>query len=269
MIDLPIRSEKPLTRETLLTVNERRVQKPLGSKDIEQLNRRKPVEGPKTRREPAGMQDGNRQHTAPRKTGPILSPQPAPGLCDMRIPQLHNPVRKGQKISLEMAGKASKLRICTGWNIQDASCEADVSAFLLQDGKVPGDDWFVFYGQTYSPDGSTAFYDEAEPDREMIAVDLERLDPRVDRIAFILTIHDALEKRLNFSMLKDTYIRILDAVGNRELVSFLIDEYYPNVTSMVIGEIYRHKGIWKFSAVGNGVQRDLAGLCEMYGVQVE
>lgn len=47
-----------------------------------------------------------------------------------------------------------------------------------------------------------------------------------------------------------------------------MDEYYSNVTSMMIGEVYRHNGIWKFNAIGNGVTRDLAGLCELYGVQV-
>ena len=68
-------------------------------------------------------------------------------------------------------------------------------------------------------------------------------------------------------MLKDAYIRIMDS-SNNELVSFKMKEYYSNITSMMIGEIYRYNGIWKFNAIGNGVARDLAGLCELYGVQV-
>ena len=47
-----------------------------------------------------------------------------------------------------------------------------------------------------------------------------------------------------------------------------MDEYYSNVTSMMIGELYQHNGAWKFTAIGNGVAKDLAGLCEYYGVQV-
>ena len=70
-------------------------------------------------------------------------------------------------------------------------------------------------------------------------------------------------------MIEDAYIRIIDSGSNKELVSFVMDEYYDNVTSMMIGEVYRHNGLWKFNAVGNGVARDLAGLCELYGVQVE
>jgi tellurium resistance protein TerD len=69
-------------------------------------------------------------------------------------------------------------------------------------------------------------------------------------------------------MLKDAYIRIINSADNSELVSFRMSEYYSNITSMIIGEIYQHNGSWKFSAVGNGLARDLAGLCGFYGVQV-
>lgn len=144
----------------------------------------------------------------------------------------------------------------------------DVSAFLLNNtGKVIGDSWFVFYGQETSPDGSTAFGAGQEENHEIISVDFNRLNPAVSRIVFVLTINEALEKHLNFSMLRDAYIKITDTYDT-ELVSFKMDEYYSNVTSMMIGEVYRHNGIWKFNAIGNGVTRDLAGLCELYGVQV-
>ena len=101
----------------------------------------------------------------------------------------------------------------------------------------------------------------------MISIDFVKLNPAVSKIVFVLTINEALEKHLNFSMIKDAYIQITDA-SNTELVSFKMDEYYSNVTSMMIGEIYQHNGIWKFNAIGNGVSRDLTGLCELYGVQV-
>lgn len=106
-----------------------------------------------------------------------------------------------------------------------------------------------------------------EGNHEIISVDFNRLNPAVSRIVFVLTINEALEKHLNFSMLRDAYIKITDT-SDTELVSFKMDEYYSNVTSMMIGEVYRHNGIWKFNAIGNGVTRDLAGLCELYGVQV-
>ena len=135
-------------------------------------------------------------------------------------------------------------------------------------GKVPGDDWFVFYGRTKSPDGSVIFNEAEKNDRESITIDLNNLSPSVKKIVFVLTINEAYEKKLNFSMIKDAYVRILNYSNNSELVSFKMDEYYENVTSMMIGEVYLHNGNWKFNAVGNGVSKDLAGLCRLYGVQI-
>lgn len=157
---------------------------------------------------------------------------------------------------------------CFGWNVTDGRCDVDVSAFLLgENGKVIGDTWFVFYGQTNSPDHSTKFIANSSKDREEIQIDFTRLNSSVQKIVFVLTINDALKNRLHFGMLKDAYIRILDPSG-KELVSFMMTDYYSNVISMMIGELYQHKGAWKFNAIGNGVAKDLAGLCALYGVQV-
>lgn len=183
------------------------------------------------------------------------------------IPTLHNKVQKGQKTALS-ATPLNAVNACFGWNVTDARCDVDVSAFLLgADGRVIGDSWFVFYGQALSPDQSTKFVADCTADREMIQIDFSRLNNSVKKIVFVLTINDALAKRLHFGMLKDAYVRIMDASGN-ELVSFMMTEYYSNVISMMIGELYQHNGAWKFNAVGNGVAKDLAGLCALYGVQV-
>jgi len=208
------------------------------------------------------------QNIQPALTAGQQNTASTPGMPAARpVPTLVNKVQKGQKTQLSL-GALTAVEARFGWNVTDARCDVDVSAFLLgADGKVIGDSWFVFYGQTLSPDGSTRFVEGGSADREMIQVDLARLDPQVKKIVFVLTINDALENRLHFGMLKDAYIRIMDRSG-KELVSFLMTEYYNNIISMMIGELYLHNGAWKFNAVGNGVARDLAGLCGLYGVQV-
>ncbi|MDF9843496.1 MULTISPECIES: TerD family protein [unclassified Paenibacillus] len=37
----------------------------------------------------------------------------------------------------------------------------------------------------------------------------------------------------------------------------------------MVGELYRHNGEWKFSAVGSGFNGGLAALCVNYGLEVE
>ena len=212
----------------------------------------------------------------PTPARPVPSPAPRqsapPALPDMVIPPLINLLAKGQKTPLLSSGApVRQLKACFGWNIRDSRCDIDASAFLLEAGdRVPGDDWFVFYGQETSPDQSVAFgADGSGKDREVFRIDFSRLDPRIRKIVFVMTIHEALEKRLNFSMIKDAYVRLLDAATNRELMSYRLEEFYENVTSMTIGELYLHNGQWKFNPVGNGVRQDLAGQCAIYGVNLE
>lgn len=194
------------------------------------------------------------------------APAPAP----RPIPPLQKTVQKGQKAALESQTPLHTLEVCLGWKTTNAQCDVDVSAFLLDStGKVPGDDWFIFYGQTESPDQSTVFCPENTTDRESITIHLDRLNAAVKKIVFVLTIHEALERKLHFGMVQDAYIRILNGDSREELASFKMDEYYTNIVSMMIGEVYCHNGIWKFNAIGNGVAKDLSGLCGLYGVQVE
>ena len=184
------------------------------------------------------------------------------------LPSLTKRVSKGQKVPLNLSSK--KIKVNFGWNVKNSACDVDVSAFLLSgNGKVVGDDYFVFYGQESSPEKSVLFKNvETANVLEVFDIDTAILNPAVAKIVFVMTINDALENSLNFSMLKDAYIQIADPLNNTELASFLVEEYYNNINSMMMGEIYLHNGAWKFNAIGNGVNKDLAGLCEFYGVQV-
>lgn len=185
------------------------------------------------------------------------------------LPSLTKRVSKGQKVPLNLSSK--KIKVNFGWNVKNPACDVDVSAFLLAgSGKVVGDDYFVFYGQESSPEKSVLFKNvETANVLEVFDIDTAVLNPAVAKIVFVMTINDALENSLNFSMLKDAYIQIADPLNNTELASFLVEEYYNNINSMMMGEIYLHNGAWKFNAIGNGVNKDLAGLCEFYGVAVE
>lgn len=212
----------------------------------------------------------------PVQVQPVSAPQTvpsqptAPAIKVMTIPQLPNLLRKGQKAPLDAQNMGIRhVTLGFGWNVRDARCDLDASAFLVTDtGKVSGDDWFVFYGQDKSPDGSVAF-SQGNADREIITVDFTRLDPHIRKIIFVLTINEAFQQKLNFSMICDPYVRIMDTQTGHVLLSYKMEDLYANVTSMTIGELYLHNGIWKFNPVGNGVQQDLAGQCAIYGVQIE
>lgn len=182
-------------------------------------------------------------------------------------------LKKGQKIALTQPGQSlGTIQVCLGWEVVNIACDLDASAFMLdQSSKVLGDDWFVFYGQTVSPDGSIQHSGDSDGagtgDDEVITINTDRVNPNVQKIIFVVTINEALERGLNFSMIQDAYVRVVGQNGV-EIAKFQLTEYYNNVTSMMVGELYRHNGNWKFNAIGDGVSKDLAGLCAMYGVNV-
>ncbi len=262
MVDIPMKVEKPVDSQTVLSINRKYIQKPNDTSNILELNNGK---------KRAGCNTSQGAYNTPNQVSnaPTASAGNNIKVTDMVLPRLINTVQKGQKVPLEANRKLSGIKACLGWNVKNPQCDLDVSAFMLgSNGKVLGDSWFVFYGQEKSPDNSISFHVSQNGDREYVTMDLTRINPNVSKIVFVLTINEALEKKLNFSMIKDAYIRIIDCESNSEIVSFMMDEYYSNVTSMMIGEMYLHNGLWKFNAVGSGVARDLAGLCDLYGVQV-
>jgi len=136
----------------------------------------------------------------------------------------------------------------------------------VENGRVLSDEGFVFYGQQTSSDGSVRFQPSGADDRETITVDIARIDPRIRKIVFVLTIDEALTQKLHFGMLQNVYLRILDDRDGREILSYPLGNAFENVTSMTLGELYLHQGQWKFNPVGNGVHMDLAGQCALYGV---
>lgn len=261
------------------------VTKPIGAEQLENLNQKKGVVlnsdnvdilntsyYKKTGSTNAAAQSGSTQSSSAgsmatsQNTGQAQSAQ---NVRHITLPTLSKRVSKGQKVPLAFSSK--KMKVNFGWNVNNAACDVDVSAFLLAGtGKVVGDDFFVFYGQESSPERSVLFKNVEEVSvLQVFDIDTAILNPAVQKIVFVMTINDALENALNFSMLKDAYIQIVDPVTNTEVASFLVEEYYNNINSMMMGEVYLHNGAWKFNAIGNGVNKDLAGLCEFYGVQVE
>lgn len=272
MIQIPMKSTGSYDRTTISSVNDKKTE---GAKNRATLQTVLP-DASAMPADPVTAASAINRSTAspasavnPAPTVNSIPAQPSFSFVNRPIPSLCSPVQKGQKIMIDRTGALQAVDVALGWNLNDFSCDIDLSAFLLDaSGKVPGDDWFVFYGQTESPDKSVCLnVNGSAEDREIASVNFTKLQPSIRKIVFVLTINEALRKRLHFGMVKDAYIRLTDPSSRKEICSFLLTDYYTNVTSMMLGEIYQHNGIWKFHAIGNGVAEDLAGLCSRYGVE--
>ena len=84
-----------------------------------------------------------------------------------------------------------------------------------------------------------------------------------------MTINEAKQHGYNFSGMKDAYIRFTDMSSGKEIFRYELTDYYREVVSMVVGELYFRNGEWRFNPVGMGTGDDLEGLCNRYGIEVK
>ncbi len=186
---------------------------------------------------------------------------------------------KGQKVDLTKGNpKLQNIMVGLGWDVNafdsGANFDLDAAAFLLNEsGKCPTEKEFVFYGNlTHTSDSVQHMGDnltgDGEGDDEQIMIDLSKIPANIERIAFTVTIYDAEAKRQNFGQVSNAFIRIVDESNGMEMIRYDLGEDFSIETAVVVGELYRHNGEWKFNAIGSGFQGGLAALCGHYGIEV-
>lgn len=186
---------------------------------------------------------------------------------------------KGQKVDLTKGNPGlKKLMVGLGWDVNafdsGADFDLDASAFMLGDnGRCPTEKEFIFYGNLVHESESVKHMGdnltgEGEGDDEQIFVDLSKIPANISRIAFTVTIYESEERRQNFGQVSNSFIRIVDEDSGQELIHYDLGEDFSIETAVVVGEIYKHNGAWKFNAIGSGFQGGLAALCGHYGIEV-
>ena len=103
-------------------------------------------------------------------------------------------------------------------------------------------------------------------DDEQIIVDLTKIPDEIEKVAFAVTIYMAEERLQNFGMVSNSHIRMVNKETNEEMIRYDLGEDYSTETAMVLGELYRHNGEWKFNAIGQGYSGGLQALCNSFGV---
>ena len=165
-------------------------------------------------------------------------------------------IRKGQKVLLH----ENFLRIQFERN--SGSVEIDTAAFLQGDDEKVAEEDFIFYGNSKHNSGGVVHLEN-----DLLEVNLKKIPSRIKKISFTATIYDAEKRRQNFGKVSGAVLKIFSASTGEEIFSFTPEKFNIE-TAIVLGEIYRHKGDWKFNAVGAGFNGGLAALCKNFGIEV-
>ncbi len=184
---------------------------------------------------------------------------------------------KGENVVLsKVAPGMTKAIVGLGWDPAngDVTADLDAMAFLLKtDGKVRSDKDFVYYNNLdgakpavlHSGDDLTGGNSE-KGDDEQIQVDLSAIPADVESIKFLVDIYDATSKHQNFGQVKNAYVRLVNAADNSEVVRYDLTEDYSGSTDVMVAELYRHNGEWKFRALGEGSTKGSGAIARELGV---
>ncbi len=184
---------------------------------------------------------------------------------------------KGQKVDLTKSNPGlNNIVVGLGWDTNKydggGAFDLDSSVFLLNaEGKCAKDTDFVFYNNAVGGAGAVKhtgdnLTGDGDGDDEQINVDLSAVPAEISKISFAITIHEAEERRQNFGQVANSFVRIVNAATNEELIRYDLGEDFSIETAVVVGELYRNGAEWKFNAIGSGYQGGLTSLIRDFGL---
>lgn len=184
-------------------------------------------------------------------------------------------LEKGARFNLSKeAPGLTKVIVGLGWTPNNtdtgAPFDLDGTVFALgADGKIVDKHHFIYFNNLATPNQSIVHSGDVRGgeklgDDETIAIDLEKLDPRITEISIIVTIHEAEARKHNFGQIPQAEINLYDANSKAKLATYDLDEDFSLETSVQFGSLYKKDGAWLFKAVGTGYKRGLADFVAAY-----
>ncbi|ACP17325.1 tellurium resistance protein, putative [Bacillus anthracis] len=148
--------------------------------------------------------------------------------------------------------------------------DVDASAFLVGfNGKITKEEDFVFYGQPYSSCRSVQLnQNETNGSKQRFSIDFTHIKDEVQKIVFSITIHNAEEKKQALRDVSHIQLKISNAQSGLEIIHFPITYPFTDESAIIVGELYRHGGGWKFNPIGAGYFGGLAALCTSFGIEI-
>lgn len=160
-----------------------------------------------------------------------------------------------------------------GWDqsiVNGQKVDCDVSVFMLDAaGKIPAEEFFIFYNNLNSPDGAVKHLGDnrdgaADGDDESINIDFSKIDNRIEFLYFAVTIHEPEERGHHFGNVQNSYINIRNVAGNTILCEYKLNETFSGQDSIIIASVARNNGAWDVEGLGQAFAGGLGTLIELY-----
>ncbi len=166
-----------------------------------------------------------------------------------------NTLTKGANAPLTASGT---VRVALQWPPRGANLDA-VCFVVGADGRVSGDEWFLFYNQPSGP-GDAIQLSQPAADRAEFVIHLDRLPATIQKCVFAATLDGG-----SFRELAGATLTAIPTKGNA--LRFTLTEA-ADEQALIFAELYRHRSEWKVRAIGQGFKGGLQPLAEHFGVRV-
>ncbi|PAB60585.1 TerD family protein [Anaeromicrobium sediminis] len=187
-------------------------------------------------------------------------------------------LKKGQRVDLTKNDPGlSKLMIGLGWDPVKKSggggllggifggggspnIDCDASVLMLdENGKITDKKDIIYFSNLRSKCGAVRhsgdnLTGDGDGDDEQVFVELGSVSPRISKLVFVVNIYACEKRKQDFGMIQNAFIRAVDMNKGNEILKYNLTENYSGSTTLIVGELYRHGGEWKFAAVGEGTR---------------
>lgn len=182
-------------------------------------------------------------------------------------------INKGDRFKLAKSEGLDKIRVILKW---DGDTDLDASVFMCgEDGQIVNDAAFVFYNSEnraeafdrakygnkrnwmkivppMSADGAVvgSVDERSGGSEEVVNVELSKVDPEVQEIVFVATIHGDKE---TFGDVSNASVSVVNTENDEELCHYALNEDFTNETAVVAASLtVDEDGEWNFNALGQG-----------------
>jgi stress response protein SCP2 len=178
---------------------------------------------------------------------------------------------KGQKVDVTKGRELTSISLRFGWTTGQTTMSIDAAAFLLSDrNRCERDEDFIFYGNPMARNGSVSHSETTNAlDKEAVTIALNRVTEQTAKIAFTVTIHEGERSGHFMQDVSSLYARLINERTGEELFRFEYGAEFTKETAVVVGELYRYNGEWKFNGIGGGFYGGLEALCTSFGLEIE
>lgn len=181
-------------------------------------------------------------------------------------------LQKGQSINLSKSdSNLSKLTMGLGWDVAKtggflgvggSNFDLDAFAVLLEENDKLANERedVVFFGHLKNKDNTVALSGDnltgkGSGDDEQIFLKLNELSPQYQKIILAVNIFDAKDRKQHFGMVKNAFVRAIDATG-KEIARYSLSQEpsFEGKITMLMGELYKQNSEWQFKALGEALE---------------